>query len=88
MKVLLNGHARDHEFRPDLLPYHSMVLSQPPTRVTVPLKGQLHEIFDPSFFHQSTPPRALIHGLKPLRIWLRIRRDNRFERRQNLFQRG
>jgi hypothetical protein len=28
------------------------------------LKGQLHEIFDPRFVHQSTPPRALIHGLK------------------------
>jgi hypothetical protein len=39
-------------------------------------------------FHQSTPPRALIHWLKPFRIWLRIRRDNRFERRPNLFQRG
>jgi hypothetical protein len=24
------------------------------------------------FFHQSTHPRALIHGLKPFRIWLRI----------------
>jgi hypothetical protein len=27
------------------------------------------------FFHQSTPPRA--HMLKPFRIWLRIRRNNR-----------
>jgi hypothetical protein len=33
------------------------------------LKGQLHEIFDPWFFHQSTPLRALIHGLKPFCIW-------------------
>jgi hypothetical protein len=29
------------------------------------------------FFHQTIPPRALIHGLKPFRIWLRIRRENR-----------
>jgi hypothetical protein len=28
------------------------------------LKGQYHEIFDHWFFHQSTLPRALIHGLK------------------------
>jgi hypothetical protein len=48
----------------------------------VHLKGQLHEIFDPRFFfHQSTSPMALIHGLKPFRIWLRIRRANRFESR-------
>jgi hypothetical protein len=33
------------------------------------LKGELHEIFDPRFFHQSTPPRVLIHGLRPLRIF-------------------
>jgi hypothetical protein len=31
------------------------------------LKGQLHEIVDPRFFHQSTPTRALIHDLKPFR---------------------
>jgi hypothetical protein len=49
------------------------------------LKGQLHGIFGPWFFHQSTPSRALIHGLKPFRIWLRIRRDNRFESRKNRF---
>jgi hypothetical protein len=31
------------------------------------LKGQNHEIFDSwFFFHQLTPPRALIHGLKLL----------------------
>jgi hypothetical protein len=37
---------------------------------TLTSKGQLHEIFDPRFFfHQSTPPRALIHGLRPFRIW-------------------
>jgi hypothetical protein len=52
------------------------------------LKGQLYEISDPRFFHQSTPPRALIHRLKLFRIWIRIRRDNRFESRQNSFHRG
>jgi hypothetical protein len=46
------------------------------------LKGQLHVIFDPQFFHQSTP---LIHVVKPFRIWICIRRDNRFESRQNGF---
>jgi hypothetical protein len=35
------------------------------------------------FFHQSTPPRALIQGLNTFRIWLRISWDNRFENRQN-----
>jgi hypothetical protein len=29
------------------------------------------------FFHQTIPHRALIHALKPFRIWLRIRRENR-----------
>jgi hypothetical protein len=41
------------------------------------LKRQLREIFDPCFFSSNNPPRALIHGLKPFRIWLRIRRENR-----------
>jgi hypothetical protein len=41
------------------------------------LKGQCHEIFDPWFFHQTIPPRALIHSLKPFCIWLRFRRENR-----------
>jgi hypothetical protein len=36
-------------------------------------KGQCHEIFDPWLFQQTIPPRALSHGLKPFRIWLRIR---------------
>jgi hypothetical protein len=49
-----------------------------------PLKGQCQEIFDPRFFHQTIPPRALIHGLKPIRKWLRIRRENRVGNRQNL----
>jgi hypothetical protein len=48
------------------------------------LKGQCHEIFDPRFFfHQTIRPRALIRGLKPFRIWLRIRRENRVGNRQN-----
>jgi hypothetical protein len=33
------------------------------------LKTQCHEISDPRFFYQSTPLRALIHGLKSFRIW-------------------
>jgi hypothetical protein len=47
------------------------------------LKGQCHEIFDLWFFHQTIPPRALIHVLKPFRIWIRIRRENRLCNRQN-----
>jgi hypothetical protein len=51
------------------------------------LKGQCYEIFDLWFFHQSTPPRALTHRLKPFHIWLHIRRDNHFKSRENRFQR-
>jgi hypothetical protein len=40
------------------------------------LKGQLHEIFDP-FFPHSTPPRALIQGLKLFCIWPNKNRKNR-----------
>jgi hypothetical protein len=43
------------------------------------LKGQCPEIFDPRGFHQTISPRALIDGLKPFRMWLRIRRDNRLQ---------
>jgi hypothetical protein len=33
------------------------------------LKGAVARDFRPSvFFHQSTPPRALIQGLKPLKL--------------------
>jgi hypothetical protein len=41
------------------------------------LKGQLHKIFDPRFFSSNNSPRPLIRGLKPFRIWLCIRRENR-----------
>jgi hypothetical protein len=35
--------------------------------------------FRPSiFFHKTISPRALIHGLKPFRIWLRLRRGSGF----------
>jgi hypothetical protein len=47
------------------------------------LKGQLHDIFDPWFFHQSTPPRALIHGLKLSCMWPNTKKSTTFE-----FQRG
>jgi hypothetical protein len=37
--------------------------------------------FRPSvFFHRTIPHRAMIHGLKPFRIWLQIRRDIRDNR--------
>jgi hypothetical protein len=47
------------------------------------LKGQCHAIFDFWFFHQTIPPRALIHGVKPFRIWIQIRRENRLCNSQN-----
>jgi hypothetical protein len=40
------------------------------------------------FFHQTIPPRALIHGLKPFRIWLRMSRENRVGNRQNRLPRS
>jgi hypothetical protein len=49
----------------------------------VTFKGAVSRDFLPSVFHQSTPPRVLIHGLKPFLIWFRIRRDNLFENHQN-----
>jgi hypothetical protein len=58
------------------------------SRAIVPLKGQCHQIFEPRFFHQTIPPRALIHGPKPFCIWLRIRRENRFGNRQNWIPRS
>jgi hypothetical protein len=49
------------------------------------LKGQCHEIFNHWFlFHQTIPPRALIHGLKPFCLWFRIRRENRNNSLQSL----
>jgi hypothetical protein len=50
------------------------------------LKGKCHEIFEPQFFHQSTPRRVLIHRIKPFHIWLRIRREIRFGNCQNQAQ--
>jgi hypothetical protein len=47
------------------------------------LKGQYHDILSLGFFHQSITPRALILGLKPVRIWLRILRETQFENFQN-----
>jgi hypothetical protein len=40
------------------------------------LKGLWHEIFYLWFIHQTTPPRPLIHELKPFWIWLWIRKEN------------
>jgi hypothetical protein len=41
------------------------------------LKGQCHDFFYPRFFHQNIRPGSLIKGLKPFRIYFRIREDNR-----------
>jgi hypothetical protein len=41
------------------------------------LKGTLTRDFRPVFFHQTTSSGSLIHRLKPFRIWLLIREDNR-----------
>jgi hypothetical protein len=50
----------------------------------IPIKGTVSRDFRPSVFSSNNPPRALIHGLKPIRKWLRIRRENRVGNRQNL----
>jgi hypothetical protein len=49
------------------------------------LKDSVGRFSTSDFFHQWTPSRFLIYGLKPFRIWLRIRQDNRFENCQNQF---
>jgi hypothetical protein len=41
------------------------------------MKGTVARDFRPSVFSSNNPPRALIHVLKPFRIWLRICRENR-----------
>jgi hypothetical protein len=51
-------------------------------------KGQCHEIFDPQLFSSNNPLWALIHGLKPFRIWLRIRRENQVGNHQNWLPRS
>jgi hypothetical protein len=46
-------------------------------------KGTVPKDFYSGFFHQTISPRALIHWLKPFRIWLRIRRENENNRLQS-----
>jgi hypothetical protein len=41
-----------------------------------------------SFFHQTTPPGPLRHGLKPFSIWIIIRRGNRLCNRRFMSQRS
>jgi hypothetical protein len=53
------------------------------------IKGTLTLNFGPLvFFHQTTPPRPLRHGLKPFSIYIStgIRRENRLCNRQFLSQ--
>jgi hypothetical protein len=48
------------------------------TYTFIGLTGTVARVFRPSvFFFKSTPPKALIHGLRPLHIWPRICRENR-----------
>jgi hypothetical protein len=55
----------------------------------IDVKGTVSREFRPSvFFHKTIPPRALIHGLKPFWIWLRIRQENLFGNRQNRIPRS
>jgi hypothetical protein len=51
------------------------------------IKGTVSRDFRPSVFSSINPPRALIHRLKPFRIWLRICGEIRFRNRQNRFPR-
>jgi hypothetical protein len=58
------------------------------TRIFVIYVNSVHEIFDLYFFHQTTPPRPLRHGLKPFSIWISIRGANRLCNRRLLSQRS
>jgi hypothetical protein len=55
----------------------NVFLEPPSSEEAMTLKGQWHENFDPRFFNQTIPHRALITGQKPVRIWLRICREYR-----------
>jgi hypothetical protein len=48
------------------------------TLVFLRFKGPLHDIFYLWFFHQTTTPRPLIHGLKPRICEENLRRNRRF----------
>jgi hypothetical protein len=49
----------------------ALIISESAIKMAV--QGTLSRDFRPLvFFHQSTPPRAVTHGLKPFRIWLCI----------------
>jgi hypothetical protein len=52
------------------------------------LKGPWHKIFDPWFFHKTTPPRPLRQELKPFSIWINIRLENRLCNGRFLSQRA
>jgi hypothetical protein len=45
--------------------------------ILISFKVQFSRFSTIGFFHQTIPSRALIHGINPFRIWLRIRRENR-----------
>jgi hypothetical protein len=67
--------------------FSSLLQSHNLQQNSILLKGTVAREFRLSvFFHQSTPYMSLINRLKPFCIWHRIRRDNRFESRQNRFQ--
>jgi hypothetical protein len=60
-----------------LIPILYSITSKPSVNsVLCFLKEHCPEMFNHRYFHQTIPPGPLIHGLKPFRIWLRIRRDN------------
>jgi hypothetical protein len=48
-----------------------------------PYRDSVTRFSNLGFFHQTIPPRALIHGLKPFCIWLRFRPENRDNRLQS-----
>jgi hypothetical protein len=59
----------------NLMPHAANCENQVSFTLGTPFKGQCHENFNPRFFHQSTPPRSLIHGLKPFCILRQYRRE-------------
>jgi hypothetical protein len=62
--------------------YENIVISEPYF-----IKGLCYEIFHLKFFHQTTLSELLIHGLKPFRLWIRVRRDIRLWNRKFCRQR-
>jgi hypothetical protein len=63
-----------------------LYFNQHSLKLLLRFKETVAQDFLHSVFSSINPIRAPIHGLKPFPIWLRIRRDNRFERRSEVYK--